>query len=211
MIATSLRPEPPRHTLRSVKLRSLRLAAVALVLPAIASCSKGGTGAGANTAARLATLLIADLPAGYIQQPDNVGDTGPSDLAKAARDDGKPDAASALTADGFLAGYQRLWATRDGSQRIIVYLYDFRTSAGASAYEKRGIADDETDPESRAVPFPVSSIPGATGLASAQRPTVALVVFTKGSYVVQVVTSTATGSRSLAEQLAGRQYGRLSA
>jgi hypothetical protein len=169
------------------------------------------TGAGVDATARLATLLIADLPAGYIQQPDTVGDTGPSDLAKAARDDGKPDAASALTADGFLAGYQRLWATSDRNQTIVVYLYDFRTSAGASAYEKRGITDDENDPESRAVPFPVSSIPGATGLASAQHPTVALVVFAKGSYVVQVVTSTPTGSRGLAEQLAGRQYGRLSA
>ena len=208
-----------------MKRRSLRFAALALVVPAIASCSGGGssakqsaasipatvtTGAAANAAARLATLLITDLPAGYIQQPDNVGDTGPSDLAKAARDDGKPDAANALTADGFLAGYQRLWATADRSQRIIVYLYKFQTSAGASAYEKRGIANDENDPESRAVAFPVSSIPGATGLASAQRPTVALVVFAKGSYVVQVVTSTPTGSRSLAEQLAGRQYGRLS-
>ena len=209
-----------------MKRRHVRFAAVALVLPAIASCSSGGssakqsaasipatatTAAGANAAARLATLLIADLPAGYIQQPDTVGDTGPSDLAKAARDDGKPDAAGALTADRFLAGYQRLWATADRSKRVIVYLYDFQTSAGASAYEKRGITDDENDPESRAVPFPVSSIPGATGLASAQRPTVALVVFARGSYVVQVVTSTPTGSRSLAEQLAAQQYGRIPA
>ena len=209
-----------------MKRRHVRFAAVALVLPAIASCSSGGssakqsaasipttatTAAGANAAARLATLLIADLPAGYIQQPDTVGDTGPSDLAKAARDDGKPDAVGALTADRFLAGYQRLWATADRSKRIIVYLYDFQTSAGASAYEKRGITDDENDPESRAVPFPVSSIPGATGLASAQRPTVALVVFARGSYVVQVVTSTPTGSRSLAEQLAAQQYGRIPA
>jgi len=209
-----------------VKRRHVRFAAVALVLPAIASCSSGGssakqsaasipatatTAAGANAAARLATLLIADLPAGYIQQPDTVGDTGPSDLAKAARDDGKPDAVGALTADRFLAGYQRLWATADRSKRIIVYLYDFQTSAGASAYEKRSITDDENDPESRAVPFPVSSIPGATGLASAQRPTVALVVFARGSYVVQVVTSTPTGSRSLAEQLAAQQYGRIPA
>src|SRR5438132_12335493 len=111
-------PSGPRR-LTNVKRRHVRFAAVALVLPAIASCSSGGssakqsaasipatatTAAGANAAARLATLLIADLPAGYIQQPDTVGDTGPSDLAKAARDDGKPDAAGALTADRFLAG-----------------------------------------------------------------------------------------------------------
>jgi len=206
-----------------MKRLSARFAAVVLVLPAIASCGSGGssakqsatsipptvtTGAGAD-AARLATLLITDLPAGYVQQPDTVGDTGPSDLAKAARDDGKPDATSALTADGFQAGYQRLWATVDHSQQIVVYLYAFRAPAGATAYEKRGITDDENDPQSRAVPFPVSSIPGATGLASAQSPTVALVVFAKGSYVVQVVTTTPTGSRSLAEQLAGRQYGRI--
>jgi hypothetical protein len=36
--------------------------------------------------------VISSVPVGFVAQPDAVGDTGPSDLAKAARDDGQPDA-----------------------------------------------------------------------------------------------------------------------
>jgi hypothetical protein len=75
-----------------------------------------------NTGRRqLSQLLITAGPSGFAQQPDSTGDTGPSDLAKAARDDGKPDATSVLKKDGFVAGYQRLWADPKGGTYVVVY------------------------------------------------------------------------------------------
>jgi hypothetical protein len=161
-----------------------------------------------NPTGRLAGLLITEVPAGFVV-PDAVGDTGPSDLAKAARDDGQPDATAALTADGFVAGYQRLWTTAGNGSQIIVFLYQFRTAAGAKAYERRSVTNDASDPQTRVSSFPVASVPGATGLASAAHPTTAIVLFDKGDYLVQLVTGAPSGSRDLAEQLAKQQYDRL--
>lgn len=157
---------------------------------------------------QLAALLIMNPPPDFVVQPDSVGDTGPSDLAKAASDDGKPDATTALTADGFVAGYQRLWATQD-NRRLIVFLYQFRDAAGAAAYRKRTIDNDASDPTNRAAPSPVSSIPGAVALISASQPSVVVVLFAKGSYLVQIVGDAPTGARALAEEMAKQQYGRL--
>src|SRR5437870_871881 len=50
----------------------------------------------------LAARIITKVPAGFVLQPDNVDDTGPSDLAKAIRDDGSPDAGKILRAEGFV-------------------------------------------------------------------------------------------------------------
>src|SRR5207244_8351257 len=70
----------------------------------------------------LAARIITKVPAGFVLQPDNVDDTGPSDLAKAIRDDGSPDAGKILRAEGFVRGYQQLWIDAQGAQ-IIVFLY----------------------------------------------------------------------------------------
>ena len=48
----------------------------------------------------LAAKMIATVP-GHSLQPDSVGDTGPSDLNKAADDDGEPGARAVLVKDGF--------------------------------------------------------------------------------------------------------------
>ena len=81
----------------------------------------------------MAKLLITSVPSGYAQQPDSVGDTGPSDLAKAIRDDGSPDARAVLTQDGFVVGYQRLWRTAD-KREIIVFLFTAKYAASAPIF-----------------------------------------------------------------------------
>jgi hypothetical protein len=155
--------------------------------------------------------LILSVPAGYIQQPDNVGDTGPSDLAKAVRDDGSADAQTVITQDGFVHGYQRLWQT-PGQRQIIVFLYQFKTAAGAVAYQRHSVDKAETDPQTPGRPFPVSGIASAVGLsATAGDTSTAVELFSKGSYLAQVVVNGSTPSslQTLVQQLAGAQYGRL--
>ena len=164
-------------------------------------------------AAALASKLIAAVPAGYVQQPDSVGDTGPSDLAKAARDDGQPDATQTLTSDGFVAGYQRLW--RKGNTQIIDFLYQFSSDSGAGAYLQRSLAglargDNGVTPSR----FTVSGVPGANGFSESVPPasgggSAFVVVFAKGPYLAQVVLSGPDASVAAATPLAAGQYGRL--
>jgi hypothetical protein len=163
-----------------------------------------GTASAATTA--LQARLLTGLPAGYVQQPDNVGDTGPSDLAKAVRDDGSPDARQVLTADGFVAGYQRLWAK--GNDQIIDFVYEFTNPAGASSYLARSVHTAL----GKATPFDVTGIPGATGLASQENGVRGLVVyFTRGDFLSQVVVSGPDATPGLATSLAHQQFGLLAA
>src|SRR5690349_16272224 len=91
-----------------------------------------------SVADALGAKLVAAVPQGFVVQADSVGQTGPSDLAKAVRDDGGANAQAQLTTDGFVAGYQRLWKSTDGSI-IVVYLYQFKTQAGATDYQPRAV------------------------------------------------------------------------
>lgn len=159
----------------------------------------------------LEALLLVSVPAGYLQQPDTVGDTGPSDLAKAVRDDGSPDAQAVLTQDGFVHGYQRLWQTADQRQ-IVIFIYQFRTAAGASAYQQRTVTKARSDPQNPASPFAVSGIPGEAGLSATSGGTsTAVALFTKGAYLVQLVVNGAAqpGNQDLVQQLALTEYGHL--
>ena len=90
---------------------------------------RAGSGTETPATGLLAGRLVTDVPPGYLRQVDSVGDTGPSDLEKAVRDDGEPDARSVLVADGFVAGYQRLWAKGDDA-KIIDFVYEFRARWG---------------------------------------------------------------------------------
>jgi hypothetical protein len=86
--------------------------------------------------ADLQALIVADVPAGFVEQPDSVGDTGPSDLAKATRDDhGAPHPRRELTRTRFVRGYQRLWLGPQSTQ-LIVFIYQFSKPAGAVKYRK---------------------------------------------------------------------------
>jgi len=166
----------------------------------------------AKTSEELGKALKISVPDGYVLQPDNVGDTGPSDLEKAAHDDGGDDAHDVLTRDGFLRGYQRMWSRSD-TDEILVYVYQFGDTAGAAEYTNRLTADaTSADPGVTVTTFTDPAISGAVGVNTSD-PTFASssVTFVKGPYSVQVVVNgkTLPGLQPLATALADEQYSRL--
>jgi hypothetical protein len=194
------------------------VAVVATAAVALAGC--GGVATSSASAAtptptavvaNLSQLLIHAGPSGFAQQPDSAGDTGPSDLAKAARDDGKPDATSVLKKDGFVAGYQRLWAEPTGGTYVVVFLYSFTNSTGTVNYEQRGLSILTSDPASKMTQqLPVSGIPGAIGFTgTTHSQAIDAVVYTKGDYLVQVAMQGPTATYALAAQVASAQFARL--
>jgi hypothetical protein len=94
-------------------------------------------------AEELEGAIVAAVPDGYELQPDDVGDTGPSDLAKAIRDDGQDDAEEQLTKLKFRRGYQWLW-TNDANEQLLSFVYEFCEAQGATGYARR--AEELTEP-----------------------------------------------------------------
>jgi hypothetical protein len=160
----------------------------------------------------LAKALNIAAPEGYLRQPDEVGDTGPSDIVKASRDDGGSDAQDFLARTGFLRGYQRMWS-RSTSDDFVIYLYQFGNNAGAVEYTNR-LTADATAPTSGVTigRFDLPAISGAVGV-NASDPTFAnsTVTFVKGPYSVQIVVNgkRPLGLQPLAIALAEEQYSRL--
>jgi hypothetical protein len=170
---------------------------------------RAGSGTQTPETRALEDRLITDVPPGYIQQLDGLGDTGPSDLEKAIRDDGGEDARTALVADGFVAGYQRFWARGEEAQ-IIEFLYEFRAPGGAQHYLSR-VIDGALDPDSGLTAFDVPGVPGARGFrGSPEGQEVAAAYFTRGPFNVQVLVIGGDASGSLVVELARQQYGLLS-
>jgi hypothetical protein len=167
------------------------------------------------TADGLEALIVTSSPPGYAQIDDSEADTGPSDLAKAVRDDGGADAEAVLADAGFVSGYQRSWQTEDGSGMIIDFLYQFSKADGAVSYGDRmlGVLDGATG--LKAVPFAVDEMPGASGRSLtnflSDGRLGASVVFSKSGYLVQIVVIGPTDieNQSLVRQIALDQYNRL--
>ena len=160
----------------------------------------------------LAEALEISVPDGYMLQPDEVGDTGPSDLEKAVRDDGEDDAREVLTRTRFVRGYQRMWS-RSEDDEIIAYVYQFADHAGAVDYTNRLTADAGAESDGMSIDkFSVASINGSVGVNGSD-PSFATstVMFVKGPYSVQMVvnSSSPTGLQTLATALAEEQYSRL--
>jgi len=160
----------------------------------------------------LAKALNISVPDGYMLQPDQVGDTGPSDIEKAARDDGSPDARDVLTRTRFVRGYQRMWSRAEDDD-FVVYLYQFADNAGATEYTAK-LTADATAPSATVTvqPFAVPTISGAVGVNTSEAAlATSSVTFVKGPYSVQIVANApkATGLQSLATALAEEQYSRL--
>jgi hypothetical protein len=166
----------------------------------------------AKSSAELAKALDFSAPDGYMLQPDQVGDTGPSDIEKASKDDGGDDAREFLTRTRFVRGYQRMWS-RSETDEFVVYLYQFADNAGALEYTNR-LTADATTPESGVTigQYNLPSINAAVGV-NASGPTFATssVTFVKGPYSVEIVVngSTPTGLQPLATAVAEEQYSRL--
>jgi hypothetical protein len=136
----------------------------------------------------LAARLISDVPAGFVMQPDAVGDTGPSDLAKAIRDDDPATAGTRLRAERFVRGYQRLWIGSRQAQ-IIVFVYQFAAVKGAAAdfaYDKAQLASQSAG----ARPFATTGFRAGSAAAVAGTEgdkAAAIVLFTTGVFNVQIV------------------------
>ena len=160
----------------------------------------------------LAKALDISAPDGYMLQPDQVGDTGPSDIEKASRDDGGNDAREVLTRTRFVRGYQRMWSRSD-TDDFVVYLYQFADHAGAAEYTSR-LGTDAMAPAPGVTigTYTLPELNGAVGV-NASDPTFATssVTFVKGPYSVQIVVSGSTpiGLQPLASALAEEQYSRL--
>lgn len=205
-----------------------RLAALAVLATlTLAGCTGGGKGKSstaegqveaqstttAKTLEDLSKALNMSVPEGYILQPDEVGDTGPSDLEKAVRDDGEDDAREVLTRTRFVRGYQRMWS-RSEDDEIIAYVYQFADHAGALEYTNRLTADAGTQKTDGVAieKFSVDSIGGSVGInGSDPNFATSSVTFVKGPYSVQMVVngSSPTGLQSLVSALAEEQYSRL--
>lgn len=84
---------------------------------------------------QLAPSIVEEVT-GFAMQPDDVGDTGPVDLAKAIRDDGETDAERVMHENGFRAGYQRLWLN-DAGEELIVFVYEFCKEDGVARHARR--------------------------------------------------------------------------
>lgn len=169
----------------------------------------------ATTAAPVASVnleskLIKNLPAGYIVQSDDIGDTGPSDLGKAVVDDGEYDALSVLTNDGFVKGYQRLWL-KDDMHGVVVIVYQFASAAGASHYEERVRGfNAESDEEYVSTPFAVAGIPNAAGfMVEDVEGETAMVGFARGNFVAQVIVFGEDATPAAVTALAMQQYNNL--
>jgi hypothetical protein len=166
----------------------------------------------AKTFEDLAKALNIPAPEGYLLQPDQVGDTGPTDVVKASQDDGGDDAQDFLTRTGFVRGYQRMWS-RSKSEDFAIYLYQFGNPAGATEYTNRLTADATTPtPDVTLGQFLVPSINGAVGVnASGKDFATSSVTFVKGPYSVQIVVTDTrlTGLQSLATALTEEEYSRI--
>jgi hypothetical protein len=162
----------------------------------------------------LAALLITDPPAGYRLQPDSIGDTGPSDLAKAIRDDGEADAKQALISEGFVRGYQRMWATAAGGDQIVVFLSQFLSAAGADGSYGRWVSLESPSGSDTTIFTPTGLPKGhSVGLSgSSGGATGAIVLYAVGIFAVQVDVTTSGSehaARTLANTIAVDQLRRL--
>ena len=165
------------------------------------------------SSATLEALLISAVPDGFVRQPDSVGDTGPSDLAKAIRDEDSPDAARVLKNDRFLRGFQRLWMN-PAQDQIIVFLYQFATPAGAADFYRYSVGREVTTAPSKIVRFAVPGLPrsSSTGMAAREgNRAFALAAAATGPFLMEIVCNaeSATGLQSRAQHLARQQFDRL--
>jgi hypothetical protein len=138
--------------------------------------------------AELEARIVAKAPSGFVRQPSTAYDTGPSDLAKAIKDDGEPNAGKLLRAEKFVRGYQRIWIGPEHDQ-IIVFVYQFQTGAGARQDFARSTRDLTSKRPPGTHKFVVPGLPAnrAIGIAGADKNgAAALVFFTTGVFNVQV-------------------------
>jgi hypothetical protein len=135
--------------------------------------------------------LVVDEREGFQLEADDVGDTGPSDLAKAIHDDEQDDAAQVMADLGFRRGYQRYW-TNDAGGGLVVFVYEFCDGLGALTYGDRVL--DYVDDLS---PFEVVGAAGARGISGTRDDVI--VAYVSGVSGSTLVLSVANGPEGAAE------------
>lgn len=175
------------------------------------TAATGECAAGDADPAELEKLIVDDV-AGFQKESDDVGDTGPSSLAKAISDDGEADAERALTDGRFRRGYQRLWSN-EANDTIVLFLYEFCDGAGATAYGKRGSDLLAAASGMEVTPFAAEGVGSGVAL-STDTIEAAFVVAPSGANLVEAISYAATGTdpaavRQRAIDLASAQLARL--
>ena len=162
--------------------------------------------------AKIASLLLTNVPRGLPLQPDKFADTGATNLDKAIQDAVATNAGDVLRRARFVVGYQRSWADADQARQDVVFLYEFASAAGAAQYVTDRVSELETvNADAQLAQFPVL-IAGAVGLHSeSPSSSFAVVVFSKGVYVVEALSTDASKNdqSSTAAALADAQNQRL--
>lgn len=212
---------------------SARVGAAALVIAALLSaCSSSSAKPAAATSTKptsvaratprsfseLAARIVTKAPAGFVVQPKDKYDTGPSDLAKAIRDDGEPNAGKILRAEKFVRGYQRIWIGPDKSQ-IIVFINQFAAQGGARQDYARYTQGHDSKPPPGAYKFAVTDLPAgrAVGVAQSDKDGSAVrIFFTTGVFTVQINcnvpnndSETLPGLQTVATTIAEDQFARI--
>jgi hypothetical protein len=197
-----------------VSNRELRVSSFVLTILVLgAACSSGGTSSDGSTTtlpisgdttssspttipegyAKIASLLLTNVPRGLALQPDKFADTGATNLDKAIQDAVATDAGEVLRRARFVVGYQRSWADADQARQDVVFLYEFASAAGAAQYVTDRVSELETvNADAQLGRFPVL-IAGAVGLHSeSPNSSFGVVVFSKGVYVVEALSTDAS-------------------
>ncbi|HTK16230.1 MAG TPA: hypothetical protein VL769_07540 [Acidimicrobiia bacterium] len=197
-----------------------RVAATAVIVSALlGACSSSSPSKPAAVArpapfnvAELEARVVSKAPRGFVRQADDVGDTGPSDLAKAVRDEGAKNG-DVLRSEEFVRGYQRLWVG-PGHAQIVVFVYQFGSSAGARRNYARSIKGSDTKPPAGVFKFAVPFLPAAQaiGVAGTDKDgSAAAIDFSSGVFTVQIVCNgpTLAGLQARALAIAKDQLRRL--
>ena len=201
--------------------------AVALVAVLLGACSSSspksagttttkpstGTHAVPTSFKELQARIVTKVPSGFVAQAPGAYDTGPSDLAKAIRDDGGPNAGKILRAEKFVRGYQRIWIGPEHAQ-IIVFVYQFDSRVGARRDYARytRVFDSKLPPGTHR--FVIGGLPASQSLGVAgsdKTGGAALAYFTKGVFNVEINCNapTTAGLQAQATAIAKDQYNRL--
>ena len=204
----------------SVRRPRVAFAALAVLVIATACSSGGSNGAGSDSTATssdaptsstttstflsdatssttpiasdplVAGLILKTVPSGLSMVPDLVSDSGPTNLAKAQRDEASDGGRVQLTLSKFVAGYQREWASLDGSEQNTIFLYRFATAAGAAAYALNRARELNAFPSDGPIKTFNVPMPGGVGLHSESKSnSFGAVVYSKGLYSVQAVST----------------------
>jgi hypothetical protein len=167
-----------------------RVAAIIVLTMLAGACSSSSDKSSGPPAsfAELEAHLISKAPRGFVQQADDVDDTGPSDLTKAAREEGGTDP-SVLRAEGFVRGFQRLWIGPEHAQ-VIVSVHQFETNAGARRNFARFKRASDAQPPRGARKFTLPFVGPTQGVGfagTANGESAAAAVYFIGVFGVQVI------------------------